>query len=128
MALQKASGHAFSFVAAAAETTVSTFALDRQYYVKGIQFMSNNATFGDYIKIELVDVDDVLGLGAGTVLATPVQKAFVSATTNSGPIVAMNPEAVKLPIAGLYVRVSYTNSAAMGDVNVYINLILFEDA
>lgn len=128
MALQKASADAFNFTATANTTTVFSYKLIAAYYVKGIQFISSNANVGDSLKIELVDIDNILGLGEGAVLGTPIKKAFIQSTVNSQPISADNPEIVKLPAPNLYIRVSYTNTSLLTGVSVYINLKIFEDA
>lgn len=128
MALNIAAAEAFTFTAGANSTTQHTYKLTKQFYVKGIRFLSSNANHGDYVKIELIDIDNILGLGENTVLATPINKAYVYATTNSGSINADNPDVLKLPAPNLYIRITYTNTSLLSSVTAYINLALFEDA
>lgn len=116
---------AHTFTANANTTTVSDFLLSEAFLFKGMRFISNNATVGDYIRLDLIDKDNVLGLGANTILKTPVERAYIQSTANSGPIEADDVSAAELPAAGLYLRISYTNTALLNAVNVYINFILY---
>lgn len=117
---------AFNFTATANSTTNHDFLLNEAYLVKGAAFLSPDAAYGDYIKAQLIDKDNVLGLGANTVIATPIPKLFVQATANSGPIQRFNASVSELPAAGLYIRIIYTNTALLNNVSVFINLNLYK--
>lgn len=116
---------AHSFTANANTTTVSDFLLSEAFLFKGIRFISANATVGDYIRIDLIDKDNVLGFGANTVIRTPIEKAYIQSTANSGPLEADDVSASELPASGLYLRISYTNTALLNAVNAYLNFILY---
>lgn len=128
MALQKASIDAFNFTAAANTTTTGTLLLGTGIHVRGFQFLSDEASLGDFVKIEIVDIDNVLGAGANVVLHTPIKKYYVHSTANSSPLNLENPDTVKLPASGLYVRMYYTNTSPTSTVDIYLNLKLFEEA
>lgn len=117
---------AFSFTAAASSTTQHTYLFNDAYLIRSISFLSANATLADYIKVEVVDVNNILGLGANFVLATPITKAYVMPTTNAGPMRAEDISAAELPVAGLFLRISYTNTAILTAVTVFINLNLYK--
>lgn len=117
--------NAFNFTANANSTTNHDFLLDEAYIVKGAAFLSPDAAYGDFIQAQIIDKDNVLGFGENTVVAVPIPKLFVQATINSGPIQRFNSAVSELPIAGLYIRIIYTNTALLNNVSVYINLNLF---
>ena len=60
---------------------------------------------GDYIEFEVVDIDNLLGLGAGTVLNRYIETEYVKANTEA--IISGN-SAVKIP-AGIYLRTRYVS-------------------
>lgn len=116
----------FNFTAIANTTTSFDFQLTKAYILKGAAFLSPNASFGDFLKAELVDKDNLLGQGANTILATPINKLFLQSTINSGPIKRENSAVSELPIPGLYLRITYTNAALLDNVRIFVNLDLYE--
>jgi len=117
---------AFNFTAHADSTTTYDYPLDDTYLLRGINFISDNALLGDYIQIQLVDKDNLLGLGANHLIKILVEKAWVTPTINGGLIFTKNIFTPQLSVAGLYLRVSYTNTSALSGVNLYVNLDLYK--
>jgi hypothetical protein len=59
---------------------------------------------GDYLTFKVIDIDNVMGAGAGTVLDTFIRKRYIAPTSYLSSISSRFP--AKVP-AGLYLRVSY---------------------
>lgn len=83
-----------------------------------------NAKVGEYLRLEVVDVDNVTGLGAGAVLANFGLRFYVSP---NGVITGLLPEtpSKKTLNAGLYLRLRYTSPASVGqasNVDYVVNL------
>lgn len=118
--------NAFSFTATANSTTEHDFKFTDNFLFRNAAFISSNANNGDSIKVEIVDVDNILGLGADTIIRTPIEKGFVQSTSNSGPILVTNVFKRELLRKNLYLRIHYTNTDPSNDVDVYINLTLYK--
>jgi len=116
---------AFSFTAPKNTTSSHDYLLNNSYLFRGIVYLSSDINLGDYVTIQLIDIDNVLGNGVNYILGTPVSKAYMQSTTNSGPISMQDISAVELPAAGLYMRVNYTNTNVINTVTVYINMDLY---
>ena len=87
--------------------------------VYGVQYYAKNATFGDFVSFQVIDIDNVLGFGANTVLKTFVNKWFIM--VNELVDITL-PLASTIP-AGLYIRIIYT-STGLTDVNIVVNYYL----
>ena len=122
----KISAEGFKFLANANTTTTFDYQLNQKFMFRGLSFLSNNAILGDYINVQLVDKDNVLGLGAGIILASPIKKGYIMPTINSGPIYREDVSSSQIPIEGLYLRVNYTNASLLNNVDIYVNLFLYE--
>ena len=113
--------------ATSANVTTSTYNLDFKIqnhsgesfaykYIWGGKIYVDNANLGDYVAIQIVDVDNILGYGLGTVLKQYIRKHFVfdktldSFRTNCPG---------KCPI-GLYVRLIYNKTGA-NNPTVFVN-------
>lgn len=84
--------------------------------VYGVQYYAQNANLGDFVSFQVIDIDNVLGFGANTVLNTFVTKWFIMSNTLVD--VAL-PLAATIP-AGLYIRINYT-STGVTDVKIVVN-------
>lgn len=117
-------GKAFSFTAIKNISTTYDFLLDQAYALKGGSFYSEDSIPGDYIKCQIVDVDNVLGYGAGFVVAEYIDKWYVYALQQ----IHINNEFVGvMPVSGLYFRVVYTSDAsATVDSTVFFNLFTYK--
>lgn len=86
-------------------------------YINGAVAITNNAVFGDYASAYVIDIDNLLGYGANTILASYVSKWYIDPAKS---LDIMTPYAGKLP-AGVYLRVVYTSAGLVNDVGVAIN-------
>jgi hypothetical protein len=113
---------AHKFTITAGQTTSSDWLIPQATYfgnnvesrIDGAQYCCENSILGDYMTFQIVDVDDILGQGAGTVLD---EFADVYVLPGNHHI---KEYAAKL-IPGLYVRVTYTSTGSE-DVTVVCNL------
>lgn len=92
-------------------------------YLNGAEILYQNAVWGDYVVLQVIDIDNVLGYGANTVLKEYVHKRYIHPD--------LKYDEVELPYAGLipqnvYLRVKYTSIGTSNDVNVAINYFLHE--
>lgn len=87
-------------------------------YLNGGRFIYQNAEWGDFISCQIVDVDNILGYGAGTVLKTYIEKWYIH--PNETHAVCELPYAGHVP-KNLYLRVKYTSVGTTNDVNMAIN-------
>ena len=86
----------------------------------GVHLILKDQAFGDSVKFQVVDVDNILGYGAGVILDTFGDSWFVTSDTNSQGAINLPYSAEVL--AGLYVRVAYTS---VGATNVKVQCNLF---
>lgn len=111
-----------NFTATAGQSTTSDWKITQESYsgqnvpcfMDGADYSCENAAYGDSIKFQVVDVDNLLGYGAGVVL-DQFADIYVMPGANS-----IKEYAAALP-AGLYVRMIY-NSTGATNVNVICNL------
>lgn len=117
-------GQGFSFTATKDSTTSHTFKLTKKYCLKGGYFYSQNASWGDYCKVELSDEDNLLGSGAGTILGTYVNKWYVPP---NGQELHIDDVAIsELPVPNLYLKITYTSVGTVNDVDGVVNIICYE--
>lgn len=83
----------------------------------GGELIVEGAAQGDYVRFQVVDVENVIGYGAGVMLDEFVRKRFVASEKYTAMISSRFPAKLK---AGLYLRVIYT-SVGSTDVFVAIN-------
>lgn len=114
-------GNGVSFTAAANGATASDFKIstagDPGLYINGGDLFTNGSKVGDYVQVQVVDVDNILGYGAGTVLNEWVSKWYVDP---KGGQSVMTPYAGKIP-GGLYLRLIYHNTNLATTVAVAVN-------
>jgi len=113
-------GDAKAVTALASQTTNLDFKVIEERLFTGLQILAN-AISGDYCALSVVDVDNILGYGAGTVLDTFVTKWYLDSTADNQGIFTVGYPAFIL--AGLYIRVSYTNVGIVG-VSLRVNYFL----
>lgn len=90
-------------------------------YIQGGQLLYQNAAWGDYITAQVVDVDNVLGQGAGTVLNEYIKKRYVCPSLCQAELEV--PYAGKIP-QNCYLRIKYTSVGTSTDVDVAVNYSL----
>ena len=117
-------GCATSFTATKTTDTTHDFLIPTNVIaIKGANAFYINAAIGDYVKVTMVDVDNVLGYGAGTVLGTFINKWFIP---TDGILFIDNVSISLIPVAGLYLRFKYTSVGTVNDVDVFCNFISYE--
>ena len=90
-------------------------------YMNGGELITDgNAAFGDWVEVQVVDHDNLLGYGVDTVLKAWVAKWFVNWKSCHDSI--MTPYA-GLPPAGMYLRLIY-HSVGASDVGFALNLLM----
>lgn len=112
-------GDCAAAVIPAGGTGVIDYKMPKTLYIDGAMVLTQNAAFGDFVTAIVVDRDNVLGYGAGLVLAQYVVKWWVDP---GGSMQVRTPYAGKVP-AGIVMRLAY-NSVGAQDVKVFFNLSL----
>jgi hypothetical protein len=111
------------FTAAANSTTTYDYKLPSTYSLKGGVLFSSNASVGDSIGIEVVDVDNIIGYGAGIVLTTYITSWYVIPNQQN----VVEDISISAPIpAGLYFRFVYTNVSPSIDAKVVVNFMSYK--
>lgn len=110
-------GDSTSGLALHGQSTDIDYKIEGSYMIFGVEMIYSGAADGDFASFQIVDKDNVLGYGAGTVLNEWVKKWYIpSAETRWKTTSEM---VTKLP-PGLYARLKYT-SVGSTDVPVKIN-------
>ena len=117
-------GQGLSAVAYKNSTTNIDFKIPEDFlYINGGELLTKDNEFGDYIEMEIIDKDNVLGYGSGTILQTYIKNWYVSPT---------NKNVVEVPYGGvvpkdLYIRVKYTSVGTVNDVKVALNFFMHKE-
>lgn len=107
----------YNFEAVAGETTEHEAKYTTNMYLQGLEFkLDSNVAIGDYVEVELVDIDNILGYGAGVVLGQFAATNYVWADMEFN---CCCPDAKLIP-AGIYVRFRYIS---VGGTNINIQLV-----
>jgi hypothetical protein len=112
-----AGGGATGVIPAGSSSTVDYFLTDDCFLTGGIM-RSKNSAFGDYAHFQVIDVNNVLGFGAGVVLGQYLTDWYMSSDTEE-QINENFPYPAKIK-AGLALRVVYF-SIGTTDVTVCVN-------
>lgn len=86
----------------------------------GLKFTTKNHEFGDYARLEIVDVDNLLGYGAGLVLGNFGQRFYLPHDGTFDILLDYK----KVVPAGIYYRVRYTAVNVGSDRQYTCNLYL----
>lgn len=113
--------NAFTFNPTGIGSTSYNWVIPDHCYLNSITGFFNGQTAGDYIAVKIVDVDNVLGYGAGATLSTPVTKYFINPTANELMKIEMGYPVFMLQ--GLYIQVIYTSTNLLANVHVYVNIL-----
>lgn len=120
------SPRALKFTATHGQTTIHDKVLDMELVLRGGVLYCENAALGDNLKLQIIDKDNVLGLGGSseepTILGEYVKEWYVMPGIKNELVDVSISQA--LP-AGLYVRVIY-ESVGETDVVAILNLISYE--
>lgn len=113
-------GRGISGTATAGTTTNIDHKITEGRLIDGIKLILKDHVFGDSVRFQVVDVENILGYGAGVVLDEFATNWYVSSSEDQGAINL--PYSAEL-IAGLYIRIIY-NSIGQNNVSVRANLWL----
>lgn len=103
-------------------TTNLDYLVSEERFINGVRIIVDSHVFGDSIGLQVVDVDNILGYGAGLVLDTFGESWYLDPTTSTQPDVEVSYPA-KIS-AGLYIRAVYTSTGTVDDVSVILNAFL----
>jgi hypothetical protein len=119
-------GYGMSGTATKNTTTNIDYKLLEQRYLNGCMLIIKNQVFGDKVKFQVVDVDNILGLGANTVLDEFGTDWYVSEDSQDQGMITI-PYPAKI-VAGLYIRIVYNSVGTENDVQLKCNLFLHKKA
>lgn len=112
--------NAFNFTSSGNGTTTFNWKIPNHEYLAEIGGFFTGQTAGDYIQVNVVDVDNILGFGANTILSTPVTKYWVNPTANQLQTIAVGYPVFMLQ--NLYIQILYTSSNILSSVSVHVNV------
>ncbi len=120
----------FHFRGKGVSTTVTTettgnldYKMPADRWVNGICVILKDHVNGDKMSFQIVDVDNILGGGAGTVLNTFAEDWYVYSDAEVQGVIKIEYAAEVLK--DLYIRVKYTSTGGT-DVKIKANLFLHE--
>lgn len=106
--------------ATAGETINQEAKYSTNMYLQGLAFnLDDNVADGDYIEVEMVDVDNILGYGAGTVLGKFAETIYVVPNQQFECCCSD----AKLVPAGIYIRYRYVSTGST-QVNIKLQHLL----
>lgn len=88
----------------AGESVATDFQMTSSKILTGAWWKTKNSYWGDYITMQIVDVDNILGFGAGTILNQFIKKWYMIDEL----VMSERANGSLLP-AGLYIRIIYTS-------------------
>lgn len=108
----------------AAKGVVSTidYLVPEERFINGVTLLLKYHEWGDHVKFQVVDKDNILGFGAGVVLDTFGDSWYVNDEKQDQDDVSADYPARIL--AGLYIRLVYTSVGTVNDVEVKMNMWL----
>lgn len=113
-------GVGFAFTAIAGATTDGEYKLTANRIIDGTQIICKNHVHGDKVTFQVVDKDNILGYGAGTVLDDfGVDWYLAEDQMDQKPIRLSYSAEI---FSGLYIRVKYTS---VGGTNVEVKVNIF---
>jgi hypothetical protein len=115
-------GKGFSGSATANSTTNIEYKITEERYINGLELILSGNSLGDYVHFEIVDVDNILGYGAGLVLDRFADTWYMDpGSSRQGPYLLPYPAKI---IANLYLRVAYGNTSESTSVSMKVNAFL----
>ena len=112
-------GKGLAFTATAGTITAYDYKITEARLISGTRIMAKNQAWGDNVKFQVVDVDNILGYGAGLVLDEFATDWYL-VTDQEDQGATILPYSAEV-VANLYIRLIY-NSVGATDVNVHCNL------
>lgn len=111
------------FTAAANQTTTYSYELTSPVYLRGGVLYATPSTIGDRLTVEIVDVNNILGEGANTVIAIYVNGWYVMpGVVNQIEDISVSEQ---LP-SGLYVNFLYNNTSLTQATQVIVNFLSYQ--
>lgn len=111
------------FTATANQTTTYDLKISSSVYLKGGIMYTAPGTVGDTLTVQVIDKDNITGLGANTVLATYINNWYVIPEDMN----AVEDVSLSQPmVAGLYIRFIYNNSNPTTNSQVIVNLLAYQ--
>lgn len=111
-------------IAAGQEETIDLFleqeGSELQHILYGGAVHALNPGFEDYVRFQVVDINNVLGYGAGLVLKEYIKKAYLN---NNNTFEDYDDAGAYLPV-GLALRCIYKSTKESGETKVKINYLL----
>ena len=114
-------GDATSGTATKNSTTNIDYCMPSTKALFGAALIYKDAVDGDWVEIKIVDVDNVLGYGAGTVVGTFVNKWYIDSNRTDW---GHQCDFAKTIPEGVYVRLAYHSTGTVNDVPVKLNLYM----
>lgn len=111
-------GKGVNFLATAGTTTVNNYKFTENRIIDGVQVLVNNASFGDYITIKIIDIDGIF-YPANTILDIFAETWAVASDTQNQGIFRL-PYGAEI-ISGLYLSIEYISTGA-SNVSVAYNI------
>jgi hypothetical protein len=111
----------FSGTASANTTTNIDWVLPQERWVSGGVLIAQGTHWGDKLCLQVIDIDNVLGYGANTVLDEYVTD-FYLVTDSEFQVQLESPYLALIP-AGVYIRIKYTNTSLVDAVEVAFNVV-----
>lgn len=88
-------------------TTTIDYTVSDDVMFTGLQAITDNGNYGDYVVMQIVDINNIMGLGAGAVLLQPIKKWFMPPVANMQYDVVYPAKIY----TGLTIRVIYTSTS-----------------
>lgn len=109
--------------AAFGETTNFDYYIDEERWINAVELILKDQAWGDYVKLQVVDKDNILGYGANVVLDTFGDNwNLTTDQERQGPYPAQFPARL---YAGLYARLVYVSTGGT-NVKVKVNYYLYK--
>jgi hypothetical protein len=94
------------------------YKVDPALIIYGAQLLYENATKGDFISLQIIDKDNILGYGNDIVVASWIKKWFINSYENYWKVMSEYAGTIQ---AGLYLRLVYFNISLEKTVDIKIN-------
>lgn len=111
-------GDSVSGTAVKNSTTDIDYKMPENYVIYGAEMLYCHATRGDYVSLQVVDKDNILGYGAGLVLHEWIVKWYVDPTRKTWSVTSDFGGTI---LKDLYIRVKYTSVDTETDTDVKLN-------
>lgn len=100
-------------------TTTNDFKMNHDYLIDGAVVFVKNGTLGDKINFQIIDIDNIMNLGANTVLGQFVTNWYVNPDdTFQTEFKSAYPAKI---FYGLYLRISYVSVSETTSPTVMVN-------